>query len=182
MGKAESDACTNCLHLLADMRTCAIRPDGLYIPPRVHLLTYCLTQDYQQCPTYVRYYRMETPSIDPETDTHAGRRHFPRIPKQYMVLIQTCDAIGVLRGNFSEQALTLDYGQGGMRILIDRELPTDSLLRVDFGNDFLIPQLQGITKICWHRKLENKNKGVEEAGLAFQDQFSQVVLAAQSEQ
>lgn len=182
MGAAENEACTNCLHLLKDMRTCAIRSDGLYIPPRVHLLTYCLTQNYKQCPTYARYYSMDTPTIDTDTTTHAGRRHFPRIPKKYMVLVQTCDSIGVLRGNFAEQALTLDYGQGGLRILIDRELPTDSLLRVDFGNDFLIPQLQGITKIRWHRKLEDSPQGVEEAGLAFQDHFSQAVLAAQSEQ
>jgi hypothetical protein len=176
METAESETGTNCFYLLQGMRVCAIRPDGMYIPPRQHLLSYCLTQCHKQCPTYTRYCRMETASSNTEADNQAGRRHFPRIPKKYMVLVQTCDSIGVLRGNFAEQALTLDYGQGGMRILINRELPSDSLLRVDFGNDFLIPQLQGITKICWHRKLPNSPQGVEEAGLAFQDHFSQAVL------
>lgn len=116
--------------------------------------------------------------MDTVTNHDAGRRCSSRIPEKHKVFIQTCDSIGVLRGTFAEQALTLDYSQGGMRILIDRELPADTLLRFDFGNDFMIPQLQGIAKICWHRKVKDKDQGIE-AGLAFQDHFSQAVMSFQ---
>ncbi|MDO8954876.1 MAG: PilZ domain-containing protein [Gammaproteobacteria bacterium] len=121
---------------------------------------------------------MEKATLNTETNNYKSRRSSPRLPSVHNVLIQTCDFIGVLHGNFSEQAVTLDYSRGGMRILIDRELPSASLLRFDFGNDFVIPQLQGIAKICWHRKVEDKDHGIE-AGLAFQDHFSQEVLSAQ---
>lgn len=161
------------------MQACTVRSDGLYIPPRVHLLTYCLTQSYKHCPTYARYCMAEERNMDFVADNHVGRRKFLRIPKTHKVLVQTCDSIGTVIGDFAEQALTLDYSQGGMRILIDREIPTDSLLRFDFGNDFIAPQLQGIAKICWHKKRDNKPQGIE-MGLAFKDHFSQAVLAVQT--
>jgi hypothetical protein len=119
--------------------------------------------------------------MDTVTNNHESRRRSSRIPTMNTVLLQTCNSIGVLFGNFSEQALTLDYSNGGMRILTDRELPSDSLLRFDFGNDFVIPRLQGIARICWHRKVEDKDQGFE-AGLAFEDHFSQAVLSAQTYQ
>ncbi len=111
-------------------------------------------------------------------NNNTGKRDYRRIPEKHMVLIQTCDSIGTVTGNFAEHALTLDYGQGGLRIVIDREIPFDKLLRIDFGSDFVVPQLQGIVKVCWHRELENRPKVIE-AGLAFQDHFSQAVLAIQ---
>lgn len=117
--------------------------------------------------------------MDKETYQDAGRRHSSRIPEKHKVFLQTCDSIGVLHGTYAEQAVTLDYSQGGMRILIDRDLPADTLLRFDFGNDFVIPQLQGIAKICWRRKSEDKDQAIE-AGLAFQDHFSQAVLSVQN--
>ena len=124
---------------------------------------------------------MEKPNLDTVTNNHSGRRRFLRTPKKCKVLVHTCNSIGTVIGDFAGQALTLDYSQGGMRILIDREIPTDSLLLVDFGNDFVVPQLQGITKICWHRKLENRPQSTE-VGLAFKDHFSQAVLAVQYNQ
>lgn len=116
--------------------------------------------------------------MDTAINHDAGRRRFLRIPEMHPVLIQTCDSIGVLRGTFAEQALTLDYSQGGMRILVNRKLPADSLLRFDFGYDFVVPQLQGIAKICWSRKVNGKDQGIE-AGVAFQDHFSQAVMSVQ---
>lgn len=177
---AESEACTHCPHLVKEMQACIIRPDGIYIPPQVDFQTYCLTDSYKHCPTYGRYCLMEKHPINaPATKNHMGRRHFERIPEKHKVLIQTCDSIGTVTGNFSEQAMTLDYSPGGMHIIIDREIPTDSLLRFDFGFDFVAPQLQGIAQICWRRKLEDRQQGLE-AGLAFKDHFSQAVLSVQS--
>lgn len=123
---------------------------------------------------------MEKTNLDAVTNNHSGRRRFLRIPKKCKILVHTCNSIGTVIGDFAGQALTLDYSQGGMRVLIDKEIPTDSLLLVDFGNDFVIPQLQGITEICWQRKLENKPQSTE-VGLIFKDHFSQAVLAVQDQ-
>jgi len=163
------------------MQACTLRPDGVYIPPRMHMLTYCQTANYKSCPTYERYCPMESQSMHKEIKEHGGRRRFIRIPKKHKVLIQTCDSIGTVIGSFTEQVLTLDYSQGGMRIQLDSEIPPDSLLRFDFGNDFVVPQLQGIAKICWQRQISDSSQTME-AGLAFKDHFSQAVLAVQTEQ
>jgi hypothetical protein len=122
---------------------------------------------------------MEKHTIDTVSNNHTGRRHFVRIPKTCKVLVQTCNSIGTVIGDFAGEALTLDYSPGGMHILIDREIPANSLLLVDFGNDFVVPQLQGIAKICWYRKLEDRPQGIE-AGLAFKDHFSQAILSIQN--
>jgi len=181
MGTSKIDIPGKCIYLLKEMQACTLRPDGVYIPPRMHLLTYCQTENYITCPTYERYCPMENQSMKKELMEHGGRRRFIRIPKKHKVIIQTCDSIGTVIGSFVEQALTVDYSQGGMRIQLDAEIPADSLLRFDFGNDFVVPQLQGIAKICWHRKLTDSPQGME-AGLAFKDHFSQAVLAVQAEQ
>lgn len=106
-------------------------------------------------------------------------RRFFRISKRCKVRLQACDGNGTVNGNFTEQAFTLDYSPGGVRILLKREFPSDSLFLLDFGNDFVVPQLQGIAQPCWSKKLENRSADIE-AGLAFQDPFSQAVLAAQT--
>jgi hypothetical protein len=121
---------------------------------------------------------MEGSDMDVLNDKPLGNRRFFRISKKHKVLVQTCDADGVANGNFVEQALTSDYSQGGVRILVKREVPSDSLLLIDFGTDFIVPQLQGIVQMCWSRKLEDSSQGVE-AGFAFKDPFSQAVLASQ---
>jgi len=181
MGTSKNVIPEKCIYLLKEMQACTLRPDGVYIPPRMHMLTYCQTENYITCPTYERYCPMESHNIKKELMEHGGRRRFIRIPKKHKVMIQTCDSIGTVIGSFVEQALTVDYCQGGMRIQLDAELPADTLLRFDFGNDFVVPQLQGIAKICWHRKLTDSSQGME-AGLAFKDHFSQAVLAVQTEQ
>lgn len=116
--------------------------------------------------------------MDVFNNSQIDHRRFFRIPKKHKVLVQTCDLDGAANGNFAEQALTIDYSQGGVRILMKNEFPLDSLLLIDFGYDFVVPQLQGIAKTCWRRKLENRPQTLE-AGLAFKDPFSQAVLAAQ---
>jgi hypothetical protein len=68
-----------------------------------------------------------------------------------------------------------------MRIQLNSEIPADSLLRFDFGNDFVVPQLQGIAQVRWHRRLADSPRGME-AGLIFKDHFSQAVLTVQAEQ
>ena len=175
MNTSENRANDCCPYFLQDMQACGLHSDGIYLPPRPHVLTYCLSAFYRNCATYERYCLSEKiPQIQAD-HLPAGRRRFFRIARQRNVLIRTCDAIGVVTGDFAEKATTIDYSQGGMRVVLPHEIPEGSLVLFDFDNDFLIPCLQGIAQLRWSRRPES-GRGFE-AGLTFKDQFSQAVLA-----
>ncbi len=125
---------------------------------------------------YKRHYQIDSETKDPEK-----RRRYKRIPEQRKVLVRSCDQTGKVIGDFSELVVTADYSQGGMRIASNKKIPTDMLLRFDFDNDFLIPQLRGIAQLCWQKNLKKLPQGVE-AGLAFQDSDSRKSLALEIEQ
>ena len=104
-------------------------------------------------------------------------RRFMRITEEYKVLIRTCDAIdSVTKKNID--VMTLEYSQRGMRILSDKEIPVDHKLCFEFGNDFVVPNLFGIAKVCWHWKFEGIPQSYV-AGLLFIDDFSTGILATQ---
>jgi len=165
-----------CPYFSNKMNACGLSSEGIYLPPRVHVLTYCLTPVYKECSIYTRYIPMETNGADTEANRQSNRRRLDRIPKQQKVLIRTCSPEGVVVGDFAEMAVTLDYNHKGMRITVSREIPSESLLLFDFDTDFLIPRLQGLAQLRWHRKVEN-NPGNIEAGLVFKDRYSQKALS-----
>jgi len=119
---------------------------------------------------------METIGSQSSEGRGGKRRRFKRVNEQRKVLLRTSSPQGIVVGEFAEMALTLDYSQGGMRIAIDKEIPADSLLLFDFDDDFLIPRLQGLAQLRWHRRLD-KNTHPIEAGLVFRDEYSQKILA-----
>lgn len=96
------------------------------------------------------------------------------------VLIRTCNTMGVVTGEFAENATTLDYSQNGMRIVMDSEIPEGSFVLFDFGEDFLIPGLQGVAELRWHRKHPDTPRHFE-AGLTFRDHFSKAALSVELE-
>lgn len=96
------------------------------------------------------------------------------------VLIRACTPLGIVTGEFEGNATTVDYSQNGMRIVMDKEIPEGSLVLFDFDNDFLIPRLQGVAELCWHRKHPDTPGNVE-AGLTFKDHFSRAALAVELE-
>lgn len=173
-----SDRRAHCPYFLQDLKACGLHSDGIYLPPRAHVLTYCLTSLYRNCATYERYCLSEKLHTAHSTEVPAGRRRFMRIIRERRVRIRACDSLGVVRGDFEVKAKTVDYSQGGMRILLESEIPEGSLLLFDFDEDFLIPGLQGIAELCWYRKHPDAPDFVE-AGLAFRDHFSQAVLAVE---
>ncbi len=126
---------------------------------------------------YKRHYQ----AADPEAEDRDKRRRYKRIQGQRKVLIRSCDQSGRLFGDFSELVLTVDYSQGGMRIVSNKKLPGDTLLLFNFDHDFLIPQLQGLAQLCWQKNLEKLPQGVE-AGLVFKDIDTQKTLALEIEQ
>ncbi|MCF8023986.1 MAG: hypothetical protein K9K82_00665 [Desulfobacteraceae bacterium] len=181
MNTSESREHTECPYFLHDMKACGLHSDGIYLPSRAHVLTYCLSPFYSNCVTYERYSLSEKLHTTQKDSSLAGRRRFMRIARQRNVLIRSCDAIGVVTGGFAEKATTVDYSQAGMRIVVKNEIPTGSLVLFDFGEDFLIPGLQGIAELCWNRA-HPEEPGVIEAGLVFRDHFSQSVLAVELQQ
>ena len=181
MNTSESRPNETCPYFLHDMKACGLHSDGIYLPPRTHVLTYCLSAFYKNCSVYERFclsQRLHTIEAD---SSSAGRRRFMRIARQRNVLIRSCDEIGVVTGEYVEKAATVDYSQAGMRIVTQKQIPEGGFVLFDFDEDFLIPGLQGIAEMRWHRKKE-KNSGGFEVGLSFKDKFSQTVLAIELQQ
>ena len=175
MKKIESKTFTSCPHFLKEMKTCSLFSDGFYLPPKKNISTYCLTAIYNKCPMYKRHYQ-----IDLGTENIDKRRRYKRIPDQRKVLVRSCDQEGNVIGNFSELALTIDYSQGGMRIVSNKKIPTDTLLLFNFEHDFLIPRLQGFAQLCWQKNFEKLPQSIE-AGLEFKDDDSRKALALELE-
>ena len=103
---------------------------------------------------YKRHYQMGKVIINSVIEDHDKRRRYKRIPEQRKVLVRSCDPTGHIIEDFSELALTLDYSQGGMRIVSNKKIPVDTLLHFNFDHDFLIPRLQGLAQLCWQKNLE----------------------------
>lgn len=104
-----------------------------------------------------------------------------RFAKNRRVLIRSCDSVGVVTGELEEETTTLDYSRGGMRIVTEKEIPRDSYVLFDFGEDFPIPRLQGVAELRWHRRHPD-NARCFEAGLTFKDNFSRSALALRLEE
>lgn len=165
-----------CPYFSKKMKSCGLSTEGIYLPPRMHVLTYCLTPRYTECSIYMRFIPMEDECSNTEADNETNRRRFKRIREQWRVLIRTCSPEGIVVGEFAEMASTLDYSQKGMRVTIDRDIPRESLLLFDFDIDFVIPRLQGFAQLRWYRKRTVDSHTIE-AGLVFKDEYSQKALS-----
>lgn len=180
MDMQENGICKDgCPHFSAEMRICKLFTNGLYMPLKSHVESFCMTQRYEMCFTYKKYFlmkKLETCSNREETRDTTGRRHHPRIAEKRNVILRTCDSLGITVGDFSERAMTVDFSQGGMRVIINREISPEAYLLFDFGDDFLIPHLQGVAQLRWQKKLEDDPQRME-AGMVFKDGFSQSALA-----
>lgn len=168
-----------CPHFLSDIKSCSLSPGGIYVPLRIHVINYCMSDNYKKCKTYKECCIDESNCYQQayQSDKNSdGRRRFERINKRYKVLLRSSDSIGITKGDFIESAMTMDFSQGGMRVVVNNEIPQDSFVVFNFDDDFLVPGLQGLAQFCWHRRFDENPKMIE-SGLAFKDGFSQAVLA-----
>ncbi len=164
-----------CPYFVKEMNSCSSSTDGIYLPPRVHISTYCLSSMYEECAIYKQFCPMGVEKKNNTSGDPENRRAFKRLNEQKKVLIRTSSPQGIVVGDFVEMALTLDYSEGGMRIALDKEIPANTLLLFDFDDDFLIPRFQGLASLRWHRKIDGNDHKIE-AGLEFRDKYSQRVL------
>lgn len=178
---------TGCPHFLKEMQSCGLLSDGIYLPLRSHVVTYCLTKRHKKCPTYQQCCLAdEEPERLPRSGKRRteksgntdGRRRHPRIVERRDVLLRSCGPAGEENGLFVEETVTVDFSQGGMRVVLESAIPPGTSLLFIFGSDFLIPRLQGIAQLCWQQKTEGGVKSGE-AGLVFKDSLSRAVLAAE---
>ena len=196
MNHTGDGARSGCPHFLKEMQSCGLPSEGIYLPLRAHIVSYCMTPMYRNCPTYLKYCpggispgaisdekQNRTPAAsdtgveDDEIDCDGRRRH-ARIPEKRHVLLRSCDPLGTTVGDFFERAMTVDFSQGGMRVIINREIPPETPLLFDFDNDFMVPRLQGVAQLCWCRPLSDNPDSIE-AGLVFKDRFSKTILSAE---
>lgn len=177
---SENGPRAGCPHFIQNMQACGLHSDGIYLPSRAHVLTYCLTSYHKNCATYENYCFFQAHEADASFGDVAGRRRFARIAGRRKVRLRSCDDLGIVTGEFEEKATTVDYSRGGMRIITEKAIPRDSLVLFDFGEDFFIPGLQGVAELSWHRPHPNNSRRFE-AGLTFKDHFSGAALALELE-
>ena len=175
MEKIKSKAFTSCPYFLKEMKTCRLFSNGFYLPSQKNISTYCLTAIYDKCQTYKRHSHNGS-----RAENLDKRRRYKRIPDQRKVFVRSCDQAGNIIGDFSELALTIDYSQGGMRIVSNKKIPGDKLQLFKFDHDFVIPRLQGLAQLCWQKNLEKLPQGIE-AGLVFKDADSRKALSLKIE-
>jgi len=176
MNNKENKVLTGCPYFQAEMKTCRLFNKGFFLPLKKDVSTYCLTSIYQKCPHYKRHSHAENDAIAPGEEEYGSRRRYKRIPVQRKSLIRSCDAEGNIIGDFSELALTVDYSQGGMRIVSSKKVPSGTLLIFNFDHDFLIPKFQGLAQLCWQRKAEKPHNTIE-AGLLFKEDETREALS-----
>lgn len=163
---------TGCPHFLSDTKSCGLSQGGIYIPMKIHMMNFCMTDQFNQCATYIKYRKGN--KNESSTSASSRRRHRRRSEIR-KVLLRSSDEVGILEGDFMKDAMTLDLSQGGMRVLVEKEIPLDTTFLFNFGEDFMVPNLQGVARLCWHRPFK-KNPQITEAGLVFKDKFSQAIL------
>jgi len=176
MNEKQSKASTGCPYFLAEMKTCRLYSNGFYLPPKKIVKTYCVTSQYKKCDQYQRHHPNEKDDFAPRADEYGDRRRYKRIPEHRKALVRSCDSEGNIVGDFRAMALTVDYSQGGMRIVSNKKIPPDTLLVFNFDHDFLIPQLHKIAQLCWQKSFENPPHSIE-AGLLFKDNSSRETLS-----
>lgn len=155
---------------------CKLSSGGVYIPLRKHLLTFCLAKRHKECKRYIN--REVASGTDKLAVWDNGRRRFYRNKGNFMVSLCRCGEESLAKDDVvSEKAITLDYGVGGVRILSQQQLSEGSSVFLEFGDEFIVPGLRGMAKICWQQKSESRSAW--EAGLAFDDHFVQSTIDLQ---
>lgn len=151
----------DCKHL------CTMTVSGLYVPLPGHILTFCRSLRWDQCPQYVRgccalLKQDWTRGLMQEK----GRRRHKRFSRRYPMAISDSDKQVVSGGSALEQsAWTLDLCAGGMRIETAAALPMIQKISFAFGEAFLFPGFAGLAEVCWQRPASTT--GVYQLGLSF---------------
>lgn len=142
---------------------CEVKEGGLFIPLEDHISIYCTKPTFSKCMQYDLGCQIEQLSSEELFYWEGNRRKHIRIEKDYTVTLVKLIPTGSVATHIST-AHTLDISMGGMRLLLDEELPKETLMKFSFGNKHPAPIKQGVGKIQWCRAAEETD--LFQAGLA----------------
>ncbi len=171
-----------CPYFRHENHECDLTASGIFVPSANHVVVFCSTQFFPECKHFLKgshLYERAQPqhSLGPE---HAGRRRFARFDGRYALAIKRANggvSSGQLDDSLDENAIAVNYSQGGVRVESGKRLPENRPLFIHFAKDFIIPELRGLAHVCWQRQEDQQWT----AGLAFDDACVGALIALQVE-
>ena len=174
-----------CQYLDKTSSLCTLVKGGVFIPLQAHCDQFCCTANFTACTHFRNFAGATEAAAEPggeQSRTDGGRRRSVRKEARFAVRLFAGDRSGDTgMSGRGDHAYTVDISAGGMRIRGAEWMARHRELRFTFGDDFVVPHLQGTAAVRWHRTSPGEG-GQWEAGLAFQDPFVQTLLAAQMAQ
>lgn len=148
---------------------CTMTVSGLYVPLKVHIITFCKTEQADECPHYIRGSRLlrKAPRMRNLLQEEGRRRH-RRFAGRYSLIVSTAVRPEASGNQLLDRgASTIDLSIGGMRIETAAMVPETSKICFTFGDDFWLPGFAGLAEVRWRRQIETSNR--YEYGLGFVD-------------
>jgi len=141
---------------------------GLFIPMPEHVDMFCSKPQYVQCHQYLRGCKlMQETARKYGFIVDGGRRKYRRVPERTPLSLSLCDSGRNLLELLDDNAYTLDFSLGGMRLQSIKEIEEKSLVSFQFSSDFSRPNLSGIGEVKWCEAVPETD--MFQTGLAFAD-------------
>ena len=171
-----------CSYLSKSSFECTLTKGGIFVPVQSHFENFCLTDYFMQCDHYMKFADVNSDDEIGAPGTKKaydhGRRRFLRHTGRFPLEFLLCDDNGGYSPGFKGAAYTVDFGQGGMRVVSSsKEIFRDGFMIFNFSKDFIVPYLHGLAEVCWQRPDIVDNQW--QAGLAFKDHSVKALIAIQ---
>ncbi len=174
MAKLDSDIRklkTMCSYWNADKKECLVSKEGLYLPVRTHIDSYCLTGNHVSCPKYQECHQDEFNICRPSTD---NRRQHQRMVRRFSFRVSEFFSDTDSPELIDDTAVTVDVSLGGIRFQSHEPVNVDSLVLFSLNGNEINPSLEGVGKVKWCRTHDEGR--YFHAGISFADKkFSQIL-------
>lgn len=153
-------------------QTCALTSGGLYIPIEEHIKRFCLSLSWNLCCHYTRgCEQLLDSNWKRGLSQEPGQRRYPRFAFRYgLALLRSAESFEQAAEGAENAAITLDLGEGGMRVETGIDLNEGARVSFVFGKDFIVPGLTGQAEVRWRGEI--RPDGTRHCGLGFTDQKS----------
>jgi len=174
-----------CPFFVSENHECDLTASGIFLPSPRHLLAFCTSRFYHECKHFQKgapiHERVQQTGLQSQAPSVAGRRRFARFDGEYQVLLVEPEGLGrdTAADSLDEEAVAVNYGQGGIRVQSRKRLPEDTPLFFRFAKDFIVPELRGLAQVCWQTKDRSEQQWV--AGIAFSEASVGALIALQVE-
>lgn len=139
---------------------------GIFLPLADHVVKYCETDEFVSC----RHYQKGCEVFLQEAEQrglvfNGGRRRYPRVTSQVSVSLAHATVNNSTSELIDDDAVTLDFSLGGMRVRTSKPLPAEQTVSFTFGREFLPSVRQGLGQIRWSQECADGKSF--ELGVAF---------------